>query len=117
MPEQRDFFHLVDRRRGRHRTPDYQTSVEGAEDVAYRAGSQKARLLQVFKDAYPNGLTDEEAATRAALPLTTCYWKRCGELRQDGYIQMVATEAGLVTRRGHAGVARVVSVYQERRNV
>jgi hypothetical protein len=109
---QEDFFNLVDRRQGRHRNPDYQTSVEGAEDVAYRAGSQKARLLAVYKAVYPAGLTDEEAATRAGLPITSCYWKRCGELRQDGYIEMIVSEAGALTRPGQAGVSRVVCVYR-----
>lgn len=75
-----------DYRNGRHRNPDWVTSVKGAESVAYRAGSQKALLLAAYKDAYPLGLTDDEACVAAGLPLTSCYWKRAGELRADDAI-------------------------------
>lgn len=75
-----------DYRSGRHRYPDWTTSVIGAERVSYRSGSQKQKLLKAYRDAYPSGLTDDEAAIAAGLPLTSCYWKRCGELRQDGAI-------------------------------
>lgn len=74
---------LFDPRPGRHRTDDWQTSKAGATSIAYRSGSQKAKLLAAYKDAYPNGLTDDEACIKAGFPLTICYWKRCGELRQD----------------------------------
>lgn len=73
---------------GRHRYPDWSTSIAGAKSVAYRAGSQKAMLLAAYQNAYPNGLTDDEAAVAAGLPLTSCYWKRCGELRNDGKISV-----------------------------
>ena len=72
-----------DFRNGRTRNPDWTSSIMGAQSVAYRAGSQKARLLDAYQQAYPLGLTDDEAAVAAGLPLTSCYWKRCGELRQD----------------------------------
>lgn len=75
-----------DYRSGRHRNPDWISSIVGAERVSYRAGTQKARLVKAYQEAYPNGLTDDEAAVAAGLPLTTCYWKRCGELREDGVI-------------------------------
>jgi len=68
---------------GRHRYPDWKTSIIGAERIAYRSGSQKAKLLSAYREAYPHGLTDDEAAVAARLPLTSCYWKRCGELRDD----------------------------------
>jgi hypothetical protein len=84
---------------GRTRTPDHETSEEGARSIAYRAGSQKARLL----DAYTVGeCTDEEAAGWAGL-LGACYWKRCNELRQDGKIIPTGE-----TRTGRAGVQRMV---------
>lgn len=73
-------------RNGRHRNPDWVTSVKGAQSVSYRAGSQKAKLLAAYEAAYPAGLTDDEACVAAGLPLTSCYWKRCGELRQDSAI-------------------------------
>jgi hypothetical protein len=75
-----------DYREGRHRHPDWTSSIVGAERVAYRSGSQKEKLLNAYRNAYPRGLTDDEAAADAGLPMTSCYWKRCGELRQDGAI-------------------------------
>jgi len=107
-----DLFSLPEYREGRHRRDDHATSIEGANDIAYRAGSQKARLLDVFRDAR-RPLTDEEAAIRAGLE-HTCYWKRCGELREDGHIKQVLDPQGNpVTRTGAAGVSRIVSSYQE----
>ena len=94
-----------DHRKGRHRSNDRSTSMDGAASVAYRAGSQKARLLDQYKQAGPEGLTDDEAASSAGL-MKSCYWKRCGELRQDGVI----VETG-VTRPGEAGVQRIVCVW------
>jgi hypothetical protein len=88
---------------GRTRRRDHATSRAGADSVAYRAGSQKARLLAEYRGAGPEGLSDEEAAKAAGL-LASCYWKRCGELRADGMI--VATGE---TRTGAAGVSRIVS--------
>lgn len=86
----------------RIRRDDYQTSIEGARSVSYRADSQKARLLAVYGQ-YPGwGLSDEEAAEEADL-LDSCYWKRCGELRSDGMIE----DTGIV-RMGRAGVHRIV---------
>lgn len=82
---------LFDPRPGRTRRDDWVTSIAGAESVAYRAGSQKARLLAAYEEYYPMPLTDDEAARHAGLPITSCYWKRCGELRQDGAIVVVTT--------------------------
>lgn len=82
---------LFDQRPGRSRKDDWVTSIAGAESVAYRAGSQKARLLAAYEAAYPKSLTDDEACVAAGMPLTSCYWKRCGELRQDSAI-VVADE-------------------------
>jgi len=86
---------------GRIRNPDHETSIEGARAIEYRAGSQKARLLEAYRH-YPLGLTDEAAAAREGL-LHTCYWKRCGELRADGKIIPTGE-----TRMGSAGVQRIV---------
>lgn len=90
-----------DERKGRARRDDPKTSHEGAEAVAYRAGSHKAKLIEVFS-RYPEGLTDEEAASHANL-LRAGYWKRCGELREDGLIEPTGD-----TRVGEAGVSRMV---------
>ena len=95
-----------DDRRGRHRKDDWDTSVAGAAAVAYRAGTQKARLLAAYRN-HPRGLTDEEAAREVGLQLT-CYWKRCGELRQDGMIEPTGE-----TRPGEAHVARIVCAITE----
>lgn len=98
----------TDEHRGRTRNPDHSTSVEGAESVKYRAGSQKEKLLALYKQAWPFGFTDEEAAERAGL-LDSCYWKRCNELRQDGKIVPACDASGTpYTRKGKAGVSRIV---------
>lgn len=95
-----------------HRVNDWATSIEGAKSVAYRAGSQKDSLLKAFQTAYPAGLTDEEAAVAAGMALTSCYWKRCGELRQDGFISGLMSSNGTVsTRLGSSGVHRIVSAF------
>lgn len=73
--------------------------------MAFRAGSQKAKLLAVYASG---DYTDERAAEAAGL-LRSCYWKRCGELREDGLI----VDTGR-TETGDAGVARIVSTITER---
>lgn len=85
------------------RAHDHHTSIAGAEAVREAAKTQRARLRQAFKEAGPVGYTDEEAASSAGL-LDSCYWKRCGELRQDGTIMWTG-----FTRKGSAGVQRKVS--------
>jgi hypothetical protein len=103
-----------DFREGRHKRPDWSTSVAGANAVAYRAGSQKAKLLTAFRDAYPHNLTDEEAAERAGISLSSEFSKRCGELRQDGHIAVVRGEdREPITREGASGIPRLVSIWQE----
>jgi hypothetical protein len=97
-------------RNGRHRHPDWITSIAGAGSVAYRAGSQKARLLAAYKASYPEGLTDDEAAEKAGLPLTSCYWKRCGELRQDNAI----AHKGEQRTSQVTGEMRIVCYYAEK---
>ena len=113
MTEQPDLFSDYDERRGRYREPDWQTSVAAGRSVAYRAGTQKAALLAAFRSAWPEGLTDEEAAVRADLSLSSEYSKRCGELRQDGYITVVYENGEPLTRPGSSGMDRIVSVALE----
>ena len=62
---------LFDPRPGRHRNTDFHTSVAAGMGVAYRAGSQKYFLVNAFSHAYPNNLTDEEAAEAACISLTS----------------------------------------------
>ena len=85
------------------RANDGATSTAGAKAMTVRAGSQRAKLLAVYySDVY---LTDEEAGRvsgLSALP-KCCYWKRCSELRQAGYIRTTGK-----TRVSSAGVEQQV---------
>jgi len=67
------------------RSTDPDTSHQGARDVEYRAGSQKARLLEAYRLS-STPLTDEEAAGMAGLT-GIGYWKRCSDLRNEGKIR------------------------------
>lgn len=101
-------------RNGRHRNPDWVTSIAGAGSVQYRAGTQKAKLLSAFRKAHPEALTDEEAALTAGISLSSEYSKRCGELRQDGAIVVVRFPDGQpMTRAGGSGVQRILSIYAQ----
>lgn len=104
-------LHDPNPQRGRVRHDDYSTSIAGAADVAKRAGGQKAQLLAAFAQAGPEGLNDEEAAERADLPIRSCWWKRCGELRDMGLIQFLTDADGNeITRVASSGLARKVSI-------
>ena len=67
------------------RANDPTTSAKAATTIWVRAGSQRARLLHEYARA---DMTDEEAGHASGLAQQTkcCYWKRCSELRQAGYI-------------------------------
>ena len=103
---------LFDQRPGRHRRDDWVTSITGASSVAYRAGSQKAKLLAAYEAAYPAGLTDDEAAEAAGLDVRSCYWKRCGELRQDSAIVV-----GSARKSRQSGEQRIECYYNTERGV
>ena len=62
------------------------TSKAGAKSLTVRAGSQRALLLSRYK---ADSMTDEEAGHASGLAMLPkcCYWKRCSELRQAGYIK------------------------------
>lgn len=100
-----------DFRNGRHRNPDWTSSIMGAQNVAYRAGTQKAKLLDAYQQAYPDGLTDEEAAERSGVNMRSCWWRRCTELREDGTIAPVIEAGKEATRAGSSGVQRIVCAY------
>lgn len=78
-------------------------------------GNHLGRLLIAFlewdeQDAGPgvDGLTAEEAAVRAGLPLTSEFAKRCSELRDGGYIEHMTDAHGVeITRPGASGRARL----------
>jgi hypothetical protein len=63
------------------------TSTSGAKAMTVRAGSQRATLLATYYAEH--FLTDEEAGKVSGLAMLPkcCYWKRCSELRQAGYIK------------------------------
>jgi len=67
------------------RQTDPATSRKSATNVKIRAGSQRHQLLLAY---YAHGgLIDEEAGDLTGLRRPgVCYWKRCSELRQQGYI-------------------------------
>lgn len=95
----------LDVRKGRSRRSDPDTSAAGGDSVAYRAGSQKARLLREY--AVSLDLTDEEAAGAAGLSMRSCWWKRCSELRQDGMIEPVPGAKRLGTAGDYQMVCRI----------
>jgi hypothetical protein len=84
------------------RANDKETSKAGAKSMTVRAGSQRARLLSLY---VKYELTDEEAGHMSGLAENAkcCYWKRCSELRQAGYIEPTGE-----TRLSSAGVAQQV---------
>ena len=67
------------------RANDPATSAKAAATIWVRAGSQRAKLLAQYGE---DSMTDEEAGHASGLALLPkcCYWKRCSELRQAGYI-------------------------------
>ena len=65
------------------RNTDPMTSIQGAADVKPRKATQAMRLLAEYQ--HRDGLTDEEAGLFSGL-IKTGYWKRCSELRLNGYI-------------------------------
>jgi hypothetical protein len=84
------------------RRNDKATSKAGAQAMTVRSGSQRAKLLFWYS---LDDLTDDEAGRYSGLAKLPkcCYWKRCSELRQAGYI----TPTG-ETRRSLAGVEQQV---------
>lgn len=79
------------------RSSDPSTSKKAASCFAYARGSQKFLLLEAFaRNAYDSGdgLSDEEAASRAGLKRLDSGHKRCSELRSAGLIEVVADKMG-----------------------
>lgn len=83
---------------------DGATSRAPLPNLAVRAGSQRATLLATYAH-HGEGLTDEEAGNFSGLLRLPrcCYWKRCSELRQAGYITVTGS-----TRVSTAGEAQQV---------
>lgn len=51
-------------------------------------GSYRGRLLRTLRTRGTE-LTDEQMAIAAQVPMRSCFWKRCGELREAGLIEWV----------------------------
>lgn len=85
---------------GQARASDPATAQAAARLV--RPGSARARLLKAHLEQ-PDGLTDEEAATLAGLPLTSEYATRCSELMRAGLLVSAS-----FARTGASGMARQV---------
>lgn len=83
------------------RRSDPATSRAGAASSAMRSGSQRHRLLITYGSGVSQ--TADEARRRAGLARTSCYWKRCSELREAGLI----ADTGR-TRPGDAGDEQMV---------
>jgi hypothetical protein len=84
------------------RRSDPETSRQAAQDISIRVNSSRFKLLMAhYSDR--NGLTDEEAATYAGLPLTSEYATRCSEMERAGLIASMPTH-----RTGLSGQLRVV---------
>jgi len=84
------------------RRNDGATSKAGAQSLTVRAGSQRHLILSRYA---LEALTDEEAGRMSGLSSLPkcCYWKRCSELRQAGYIKPTGE-----TRVSSAGVEQQV---------
>jgi hypothetical protein len=77
---------------------DPETSKSAAKSVFFRSGSQKCVLLMTY---HKHGeLTDEEAGEMSGLRSnrSCCYWKRCSELREAGYITVVGLRRSDTTK-------------------
>jgi len=96
---------------GRARRNGHATSQAAGDSLPCTTPAHQL-LLRQYELAGSDGLTDEEAAQLADLPATSCWWKRCGELRKAGAI----VPAGR-TRAGAAGRARIVCVAAQARPV
>ena len=88
------------------RNTDPITSTQGAADVKPRRRSQAMLLLAEY--AHRDGLTDEEAGLFSGLlhRPKCCYWKRCSELRAEGFI-IDTGETRLSTAGSHMMVCEI----------
>ncbi len=85
-----------------HRNPDRPASVAAAHSLGDKS-TIYAALLDAYRAAGTDGLTDEEAATMADLPSGA--WKRCSDLRRDGLITQT-----VFTRKASSGRRQMVCV-------
>lgn len=73
-------------------------AVAGREGkvVIVRAGTQRHKLLRAYHSLeWGMAISDEQAASLADLHYQgICWWKRCSELRQGGFIRVVGYGEG-----------------------
>ena len=84
-----------------------------SQELRVRAGSQRWNLLLQYVEHGP--LTNEQAGDLSGLSAKKgcCYWKRCGELLDAGYIEATGEE-----RRSQAGeMQRVCRVTAKGREI
>lgn len=82
---------------GRIRKNDYDTSIEAALSIEESAVTQQKKLLDVYR-RHPEGLLDDEAGHMAGLD-QSCFWKRCGELREMGLTVWLEDDWGKILKR------------------
>jgi hypothetical protein len=95
---------LADHGQARHTDPV--TSKDAAKKT--RPGPMHRKLLAAHAKN-PAGMTDEEAALAAGIPLASEYATRCSELQNRGYLRGTKE-----TRRGESGMARIVRVITDK---
>jgi predicted DNA-binding protein (UPF0251 family) len=96
---------VYDKPHARHHHPNIGGSKAGAYSVSFRAGSQKALLLDAYYDF--GKLNASEAAEHAGL-LDATFWMRCSELRDAGLIEPVMRNGEVLMRPGHKGSLQMV---------
>lgn len=94
----------------RKREPGTQTMPSAENQLSYvTPDSQRGRLLLAYLVAGEAGLTDEEARVSAGIAERSNWWKRCGELRAAGLIEVMQDQfENAVTRVGSSGTSRIV---------
>lgn len=70
------------------RITDPPSSHKAAEQIEVRSGSHRERLLVAYVQS-SSPLSDVQASRAAKMPDRSCWWKRCSELRQGGFIEVV----------------------------
>ena len=94
---------LLDKGGARRRDPD--TAHQAALIITERRTTAKSSLLMAFNAAFPEPITDEEAARSAGLSLGSEYATRCSELRK-GPNPLLEPVPGEVPLRGFLLEAR-----------
>lgn len=79
----------------RHSDPE--TSHRAEKESVVRAGTQRALLLAVFVDGEP--LIAEEAMELAGVNPRSCWWKRCSDLRNEGYLTWAEIDRGVIYQK------------------